>query len=378
MTLHVDADFPGGNIVVEAIDGDEVRLRQDLRDTTQAWFYWCFRVGGAAGRTVRFAFTASRALGVRGPGVSLDGGGSWAWLGSDSVRDNTFLYTFPAGVPEVRFSFAMPYQASHWRRFADGLRNRPLVVEDTLCVSRKGRPVERLRVGPARRPRHRVAITCRHHCCEMMANDALEGLVARLVEGADDDARWLRENVEFALVPFVDKDGVEDGDQGKSRHPRDHGRDYEGESLYPETRALREWLPAWGDGRLRVGIDLHCPWIAGVHNEVIYLVGSPDPETADRQRRFSALLEASARGPLPFRAADYLPYGTAWNTAANFGGGKGFSRWVRELPGVVLGTAIEIPYANAGGAEVNAESARGFGRDLLTALAAYLRGLPTA
>ena len=43
-----------------------------------------------------------------------------------------------------------------------------------------------------------------------------------------------------ALVPFVDKDGVEEGDQGKNRAPRDHNRDYAGASMYPETGALRE------------------------------------------------------------------------------------------------------------------------------------------
>ena len=84
--------------------------------------------------------------------------------------------------------------------------------------------------------------------------------------------------VEFFVVPFVDKDGVEDGDQGKNRRPHDHNRDYGGRadgdhSIYASTRALRERIPAWSGGKLRVALDLHCPWIRGEHNEVIYFVG---------------------------------------------------------------------------------------------------------
>lgn len=55
--VTVDANLPAGNVVVEGISGDTVRLRQDLRDTSGEWFYWAFRVTGAAGRTLTFDFT---------------------------------------------------------------------------------------------------------------------------------------------------------------------------------------------------------------------------------------------------------------------------------------------------------------------------------
>ena len=44
-SVKIDGDIPGGNIVVDAIDGDPaVLLHQDLRDTAGDWFYWHFRV----------------------------------------------------------------------------------------------------------------------------------------------------------------------------------------------------------------------------------------------------------------------------------------------------------------------------------------------
>lgn len=379
MPIEIDSDYPGGNIVVESIDGDDVRLHQDLRDTTHDWFYWCFRARGAQGRTLRFTFTRSRALGVRGAAVSLDGGQAWAWLGGDVVDGNAFIYRFPPDASDVRLSFGMPYQESHWLHFVEGLGDNPAVSCHDLCTTAKGRKVEYLLVGCRQAEAlHRIAITCRHHCCEMMANYALEGLIQWLVKDNDCDAQWFRKNAGMFIVPFADKDGVEEGDQGKGRHPRDHGRDYEGESIFAATRAIRGLLPGWGDGKLRLGLDLHCPWISGPHHEVIYQVGSQDERTAIEQRRFSDVLETVRNGPLPFLAEDFLPFGEAWNDDKNCAGGKGFSRWVAELPGVVLGTAIEIPYANAAGAEVNQESARRFGQDLGRAVATYLQELPKA
>ncbi len=374
MPVQIDCDFPGGNIVVEDIDGDDVRLHQDLRDTAHKWFYWCFRIRGADGRTLRFTFTQSLALGVRGPAVSFDKGKTWGWVGTDGLNGNTFSYTFPMDASEVRVSFGMPYQVSDWQQFVHTISASPFFSLHTLCKTAKRREVEYVLLGCLEsEPAHRVAITCRHHCCEMMANYTLEGLIRWVVEDPGSEAQWVRENVQLFLVPFVDKDGVEDGDQGKGRQPRDHGRDYEGENLFASTRAIRRLLPGWGADRLRVGLDLHCPWISGTNNEVIYLVGSQNDRIANEQKLFSEILESVTNGPLPFLAENFLPFGEDWNTDENYAGGKTFSRWVGELPGILLGTGIEIPYANANSAEVNQTSARLFGRDLGAALGAYLR-----
>jgi hypothetical protein len=184
--------------------------------------------------------------------------------------------------------------------------------------------------------------------------------------------RWFQSNVEILAVPFVDKDGVEDGDQGKNRKPHDHNRDYAGKSIYPSVAAIRRSIPEWSNQRLRVVLDLHCPYIGGKNNEVIYLVGSSDPAIWEQQKKFGAILESVRRGPLPYSAESNLPFGTAWNTASNYGKQKSCSRWGAEQPGVLMSSTIEIPYANVGAALVTAENARAFGRDLARALRRYL------
>ena len=48
--------------------------------------------------------------------------------------------------------------------------------------------------------------------------------------------------------------------------------------MYPSVAAIRSFVPEWSQGRLSVAMDLHCPWIRGPHNEVIYMVGRREPD----------------------------------------------------------------------------------------------------
>ena len=374
--MKVDAVYPGGNIVVERVDGETVYLRQDMRDTKGWWFYWNFRVRGAAGRTVTFRFTNRNPIGVRGPAVSTDGGKTWAWLGKQTVKANSkgasFRYTFPPGAKAVRFCFTVPYQNADLQRFLKRHEKSKRLVVRELCKTRKGRTVERLHVGKVvGDPACRVLLTARHHCCETMASYVMEGALAAMLADTN-DGRWFARNVEVMAVPFMDTDGVEHGDQGKNRKPRDHNRDYVGKSLYPSVRTLRELAPKWSAGKLKIAIDLHCPYIRGKHNEVIYLVGSSDKAIWAQQQAFAKVLESARTGPLPYRASDNLPFGKAWNTGGTFKAGKSFGRWAAELKDIRLPTSLEVPYANAAGKPVTADSARKFGADLARAIRRYV------
>ncbi len=369
--MEIDCAFPGGNIQVDSIEGDTVHLEPDLRDTEGHWFYWYFRVRGAQGQTLEFRFR-DEDVGVRGPGVSLDGGVTWSWLGSESADERSFTYEFPAQAKEVRFSLGMPYVQANLDRFLVEYAGNPSLAVGTLCESRKGRPVECLRFGKLEgEPEHRVLLTARHHACEMMASYALEGIVDAVLAG-DEAGGWLRENVEFLAVPFMDKDGVEDGDQGKSRRPHDHNRDYAAPCVYPEVRAIREKAMDWSQGRVRIALDLHCPGHRGQWHELIHFVGVPQEQLWSRIGEFCEVLESTAAGPLPYRTGNNLLFGVDWNTAEEYGPPgaepRSASDWFSTLPGVWFGATLEIPYANAQGAEVDADSARAFGRDLAAAV----------
>ncbi|MCL5280683.1 MAG: hypothetical protein M1376_12345 [Planctomycetes bacterium] len=368
----VDANYPGGNIVVERIEGDTIHVRPDLRDTEGWWFYWSFRVRGAEGRTLTFRFGGPNPIGVRGPAVSTDRGRTWFWLGAEAVQDASFKYTFAAGAEEVRFSFGIPYQEQNLKEFLARYKGSPHVTAQELCKSEHGRSVERLHVGRLDGDvQYRVLVTARHHACEAMADYVMEGLLESVLADHE-DGYWFRRNVEVLAIPFMDKDGVEEGDQGKNRKPRDHNRDYSGKSVHPSVAALRTFAPNWSNGKLKAAFDLHCPHIRGPHNEVIYIVGSDKERMWQQQREFGRLLETVQSGPLVCRASDNLPFGQAWNTGDNTGGNLSFGQWAGKLEGIGLEASLEFPYANAGGQTVTPDGARAFGRSLAKALRAYL------
>jgi hypothetical protein len=369
--VRVDAAFPGGNIVVDSIEGDTVTLHQDLRDTAGNWFYWCFRVRGAEGRMLKFCFSHSNPIGTRGPALSLDGGKNWSWLGTNAVKGKSYTCAFPESAGEARFCFAVPYLENNLREFLGRHQRDPHLQAETLCATANGRRVELLRLGRLDgKAEGCTLLTCRHHACEMMASYSLEGLMEAVLDAPE--GRWLHERVEFFVVPFMDKDGVEEGDQGKNRKPHDHNRDYAGESRYASVRAVRDLVTRrLASRQIAFALDMHCPYIRGPHNEAIYFVGGPDRENWGRVGSFAKVLDAVQRGPLRYRASDNLPYGQAWNTGDSRA--SSFGRWVATQANVRVGTSIEIPYANVGETTVTPENARAFGRDLARALERYLR-----
>lgn len=368
--IGIDADFPGGNVVIDGIEGDVVRARPDFRDTKGGWFHWAFRVAGAQGRHLTFQ---GLPIGVKGPAVSRDGRTRWQWLGFEPCDEHSFHYPFASGEREVFFAFSIPYLQADWERFLRRWKRDPRVRPAILCESRRGRKVELLTVGtPGRVPSVRVLLTSRHHCCETTATFVLEGCLDAVLAGVTPGAAWLNANAELMAIPFVDKDGVEDGDQGKNRIPHDHGRDYIETPVWPETAAIMKLVPAWADGKLAAVLDLHCPRIRGETEEHIYQVGSSTAQVWEEQQAFGQALEVVAGRSLPYARKGDIPYGQSWNVSRNFSDGIGLGTWASRLPGSRLVSSFEIPYACASGTEITPVTARAFGADMADALGRYL------
>ena len=188
----VDADMPAGNVIVEKIDGDLVELKKDMRDTNDLWIYWAFRVKGANGRTLKFKFLNGPSVGSRGAAVSTDGGRLWRWSDfemndpRDSVLGNhaslyEFTWTFGADEGETWFCQTIPYTQSDWEAFlaAHAADYGRVFVTNTLCLSKKGRPVEAGRFGRIDgKAKYRMFVTSRHHCAETTATFVMEGLLS--------------------------------------------------------------------------------------------------------------------------------------------------------------------------------------------------------
>jgi len=367
----VYSDYPGGNGLIEKISGDTLYMRADLRDTEGDWFYWNFGVKNAAGRTLTFVFTRNNRFTDQGVAFSTDQGMSWQWLNSNAFITRTFSYTFPSN-DEVRFSMSMPYTQKNWENFITPLLSHPLVTPDVLCTTRKGRKVEMLYINKgAKNIQYRVIFTARHHACEMMANYVMEGIIRSLLTAPS--LQWLRTRATFLFIPFVDKDGVEDGDQGKNRIPRDHNRDYSDSSIHVETAALRKFLPEWEKGKPLISFDLHCPYIYAAHDRDIYIVGSQIKENTMEQEKYHALINSIIKKDTVNYKIGYLPFGILWNTGANNTRGRSFSLYSSEELKSVLAVSFEFPYGSFSGIPVSREYYRLVGKHIAFALQQYLK-----
>ena len=370
-SLKVTADFPGGNVVVKSITNDTVRFEPDLAHTEGLWFYWYFKISGISGKTVTFVSGHNNVFTKFGPAYSINNDHTWKWYGENRVDRNSFTYTFTAKDTVAWFSMAFPYTDQDFIKFVSHVPNGCLLVMDTLGLSEEKRVIRKVMIPAlSGEPMHRVLITARHHACEMMASYVLEGIIRAVLN--DRNLQYMRDHTEFMIIPFVDTDGVENGDQGKNRIPRDHNRDYDGTSVHASTAAMRQTVPGWSAGILKVALDLHCPWIHGDYNECIYSVGNSDPEKQQRQVVFSKLLENNVRGELKYDHNDFLPFGKSWNTVNNYTKGIGFTRWAGSLDGIGVATTLEFPYANISGTMVSKDNSRVFGEAVAYTIQEYL------
>ncbi|MCD4729363.1 MAG: hypothetical protein K8R74_02095 [Bacteroidales bacterium] len=376
--IKIDKDFPGGNVVVEKISNDTVYFTPDLTGNEKEWFYWYFRAISVESKTYYFKSTQANVFTNLGPCISEDGGDHWEWFKkSPPFEADGFTYHFTGSDKAVRFSNGMPYTYDDFRRFFKPYKNDSLIKIDTLCITRNNRSVEKILISNFKVvPKYKVLITARHHASEMMSSYIVEGIIETMLSRSFIMNNFLSET-EIMIIPFVDKDGVEDGDQGKWRSPHDHNRDYSGESIYASTRQLRQEIPVWSgsEKKLRIVFDIHNPWIKGRRSERIYFVGKEDEDIEKEQIKFADILYKTKRGDLCLEPETcFLRFGEGWNNKNNYQGKLSCSGWGVLLKpyGVTLSTSIEFPFALNNGEVITIEKARRFGNDLAYALAYYL------
>lgn len=362
--LKVDTQIPAGNGIIHRVEGDRIFLSPDNRDSTRDWFYWHVRIRNCAGRSITLLFDRPCCTTVRGAAVSRDQGRTWAWV-PEYVPYSEEVRIEACDADELRVCLAFPYTLASLEAFLRGIPVDAPLRRHELCRTRKERAVPWLELGAPRGTETcQIAITARHHACEMMANYVLEGILTEFL-----DTPSLHHTHRLLVVPLVDLDGVEDGDQGKDRAPRDHNRDYDPPSVHPETAAIRAWIQAETDDRLTACLDLHCPFVVGKpNNQKLYLVGTESEAGWQRQQAFARRLEALNQSPLPFAADDALPFGQDWNTKENYKQGLSFIRWMYRVRPHTMASTLEIPYGDVKGEPVTPDTARAFGHELGRAL----------
>ena len=362
--ITINTAFPGGNVLVKSNTANTVEIAPDLRGG-KPWFYWYFEATASEAGRATFVFAKPGAIGVRGPAISHDDGRTWQWMGADRVvaapaadAQETFSYEFTKAGERVRFSVGIPYVQSNLDAFLAEHAGSPYLTKRVLTKSLKGRAVELLQLGQPGAGKRAMLLTARHHACEALASYVLEGFLREALSESP-AARRFRETHVLYVVPFVDKDGVEEGDQGKNREPHDHNRDYGDAPLYPEVKAIQELAERTP---LQIAIDLHCPALKGDIHEAFHFLGLGVPHVKANLDEWIAWI-GEERPPLVMSPLDFLTdpaKPNAVNRAIN-------SHYFATKEGVLMAATLESPYTQPK-VPLDAEMARAYGAGLLKAL----------
>ena len=348
--MKISKSFDGANIDVLKIEGNTAYLAPEQRDSEYFWFYWAFCVEDAKGETITFDFGEDNVIGYYGPAVSRDLA-TWEWLGKTDDR-HKFTYTFESD-EKIYFAHHMLY---HPQRFFDFCEKRGMNV-DTFCVSGKHRNIPCLKFGNGSK---HVLLTARHHACESTGSYVLEGVLDELLKDIPDE-------IVVTCVPFIDYDGVIDGDQGKGRLPHDHNRDYGEGTLYSTTHRIKTNIEENG---IYAGFDFHSPWHMYKENDAAFIVIN-EYNKLDEVKTFSELLKANLiENSFVYDGKDDIMPGVKWNKI-NDGKVMGFARFVMKQ-GAKLGFTLETAYFGREGNEFSEERALNLGRSFAKAIKKYL------
>lgn len=323
--MQIRMDFPGGNGIIRDITDNTITMVPDLRDTSIPWFYWMFQVTGAQGKTLHFRFPEN-CVGYLGGAVSPDGE-HWRWAGGRDNDGNGFSYTFGAEEDSLYFCHDMRYPVERFVRFAEGTD----LLRYPFARTRHGREVPAYLAGTGDRY---LLLTSRHHCCESTGTWVLEGVVRAYLENPIPGLRLM-------TVPFIDLDGVEEGDQGKSRIPFDHCHDYV-TGIYPETRAMLDFAESHS---VAFYVDCHSPWHLGGRNDHVFLSGAYAKEDSHTLCLEPYLLEANRLFPggLCYDPASSVPFYCDWNQDLPRGQ-ETSKRYFARRKDVIFSASMETTY----------------------------------
>lgn len=342
--MCISKAFTGGNIRLLKREENTFYLDNERRTSSEDWFYWAFSFSGKKGETYKFIFPDNR-IGYFGPAVShnLE---KWEWLGYSD--DNSFSYTVGEHENIIYFAHSMLYHPERFSRFA---KENNLAVKE-LCKSKKGRSVPYISFGDGEKT---ILLTARHHACESTGSYVLEGVIHRLLSSP-------LENSKVIVIPFVDFDGVTDGDQGKGRIPYDHNRDYDinAPSLYPETATIKKLV----ENGVIYAFDFHSPWHKGGENDNIFVV-QKRKERVPLYKKFGLFLESSLTDKaLKYSSSDDHAPGVSWNSESS----PTFAAYMTDFAKARLSFSLETAYFGKESNSFSAEKAIEFGRCFADAL----------
>ena len=214
--ITISSRFDSGNIdVVDDRSSDDIRLRirKDLDSDFYQWFH--YRLQGAKGQTCRMRIlNASEAAYPKGwenyhAVASYD---RQEWFRVPSHYDgNELLIEHQPECDSVYYAYFAPYSWERHQDLVGWAQQSPHCQLIALGSTLDGRDLDLLKIsednGDSERQKRKVWITARQHPGESMAEWFMEGVIGKLLDSSDPEARSLLAQADFYLLPNMNPDG---------------------------------------------------------------------------------------------------------------------------------------------------------------------------
>jgi murein tripeptide amidase MpaA len=212
--VNISHGFDAGAIEVVSLDDPQnirLRLRSDNAAEFHQWFY--FRLKNAAGQRVRMVFenAATAAFPDGWPGyrcVASYDRRNWFRVAGTRYEDGQLIVEHTPERNSIYYAYFEPYSHERHLDLLGYAEMSPFAQVDSLGTTVEGRDLDRVIVGRKAPGRKAVWIIARQHPGETMGEWFIEGLLERLLDGADPVARRIREHAVVHVVPNMNPDGA--------------------------------------------------------------------------------------------------------------------------------------------------------------------------
>jgi len=230
--MQISSCFDAGAIEVVRLEDPadiRLRLRKDNAADFHQWFH--FRLMGAAGRPVRMVFenagTAAYPEGWRDYRcVASYDRHNWFRVATTRFENGKLIVEHVPERDSVYYAYFEPYSHERHLDLVARAGLSPDAQVRRLGSTVDGRDLDLVVVGEDLPGRVPIWIIARQHPGETMAEWFVEGLLDRLLDGADPVARKLREQALLYIVPNMNPDGAVRGNLRTNAAGRNLNREW--------------------------------------------------------------------------------------------------------------------------------------------------------
>ncbi len=300
MSVKISHTFDSGSVEVinaDAAENIRLRLRSDNAAAFRQWFH--FRVHQCAGVRLRMVFeNAAEAAYPDGwpdyRAVASYDRNHWFRVPGTRYEDGQLMIEHTPERDTIYYAYFAPYSYERHLDLLASAELSPFAKVSWLGDSVEGRAIEAVVVGRPVPDRTPVWIIARQHPGETMAEWFVEGLLERLLDGADPVARRIREHACLYIVPNMNPDGAVHGNLRTNAAGANLNREWREPTAErsPEVFHVRERMIKTGCGLF---LDIHgdesLPYVFIDGSEMV--PGVPDAMPAQQKAFLAALCDAS-------------------------------------------------------------------------------------